>query len=156
MTISSYSRVQKSLPQLVPESGQVPEVPLDDNSIGQMLEELKEIISKKAEKEVAEIHFKKFNETPKEETKTSKPKRKKKKEGLTLHPRGGAPSARFVLPTQETSPKLEFGFKPITTQSFVSSTSPAPFRFSLHEADQVRLRESGLIQTNGFQNGQSV
>ena len=100
-----------------------------------MLEELKEIIFTKAEKQVAEIHFKKSNETRKE-----KPKRKKKKEGLTLHPRGGAPSARFVLPTPETSPKLEFGFKPITTQTFVTSTSPAPFRFNLHEADQVSLQ----------------
>ncbi len=100
-----------------------------------MLQELKEIISKKAEKEISEIHFKKFNETKKEEVK--KPRRKKKKEGLTLHPRGGAPSARFVLPTTETTPKLEFGFKPITTQSVVTSTSPPPARFSFHEADQV-------------------
>lgn len=111
-----------------------------------MLQELKEIISLKAEKQIAEIHFKKLNETRKVESQ-KKPKRKKKKEGLTLHPRGGAPSARFVLPTNptpETSPKLEFGFKPITTQTFVSSTTLATtsqpaFRFSLHESDQVRV-----------------
>jgi hypothetical protein len=121
---------------------------IDDNDISSMLEELKEIISKKAEKQIAEIHFRRGTsgkDPRKEETK--RPKKKKKKEGVTLHPRGGAPSGRFTLPTPETSPRLEFGFKPITTQSFPSSTTAAPFRFSFDEADQVPIRRLQHLNT---------
>ena len=109
-----------------------------DLNIRSMLEELKEIISNRAEKNVSEIHFKRASLPDK------KPRRKKKKNGLTLHPRGGAPSARFNVsppPTSDVVPKLEFGFKPLTTQAIVTQTTPASLalQFDYHDADQVHF-----------------
>lgn len=95
-----------------------------------MLEELKEIIALKAEKQIAEINFRRYSKRlEKEEAK------RKSKKGLALQPRGGAPSARFVLPQEP--PKLEFGFRPLTTQTVVTTTTPATTKFHFDDNDQV-------------------
>ena len=139
-------RAQKSIQQ----SNLEPAAAQDDN-IRSMLEELKEIISKRAEKNVSEIHFKRTSLSDKNVSEIQskrnnlagkKPRRKKKKNGLTLHPRGGAPSARFNVsppPTSDVVPKLEFGFKPLTTQAIVTQTTATPvsLQFDYHDADQV-------------------
>jgi len=102
-----------------------------------MLEELKEIIAQKAEKQIAEINFRRYGKRlEKEEA------RRKSKKGLTLQPRGGAPSARFVLP--QDPPKLEFGFRPLTTPAVETTTTPATTRFHYDDSDQV-INENNCI-----------
>jgi hypothetical protein len=155
--------------QSLPPNG---ETDFGEDNISQMLEELKEIISKRAEKNISEIHFNNnrttnnnndhINKTTatnnnSNKTNNKKPRRKKKK-GLKLQPRGGGHSGRFVLPNSvpeialklenvETAPKLEFGFKPITTRPVSSSTTSSPIRFSLDpDADQVIAVKMALIQ----------
>jgi hypothetical protein len=157
--------------QSLPPNG---ETDFGEDNISQMLEELKEIISKRAEKNISEIHFNNNNNRTtnnnnehinkttttnnnSNKTNNKKPRRKKKK-GLKLQPRGGGHSGRFVLPNSvpeialklenvETAPKLEFGFKPITTRPVSSSTTSSPIRFSLDpDADQVIAVKMALIQ----------
>ncbi len=102
-----------------------------------MLEELKEIIALKAEKQIAEINFRRYaKRLEKEEA------RRKSKKGLALQPRGGAPSARFVLP--QDTPKLEFGFRPLTTQTVVTTTTPTTTKFHFDDNDQVFTFDSGI------------
>ena len=156
--------------QSLPPNG---ETDFGEDNISQMLEELKEIISKRAEKNISEIHFNNnrtthnnndqinkptiTNNNNNNKTNNKKPRRKKKK-GLKLQPRGGGHSGRFVLPNSvpeialklenvETAPKLEFGFKPITTRPVSSSTTSSPIRFSLDpDADQVIAVKMSLSQ----------
>jgi hypothetical protein len=161
--------------QSLPPNG---ETDFGEDNISQMLEELKEIISKRAEKNISEIHFNNNNNNRtthnnndqinkastttnnnnnNNKTNNKKPRRKKKK-GLKLQPRGGGHSGRFVLPNSvpeialklenvETAPKLEFGFKPLTTRPVSSSTTSLPIRFSLDpDADQVIAVKKSLSQ----------